>query len=95
MLAYVTAPLLLILRVIFGPDGPQSSTFGILYVIAVSAPTTWYLCRDLYSEVQMEELRKTYRTIAGLDRAKEATWGILFLLGGLASLTGAAYVATR
>ncbi len=95
MLAYVSALLVVILRGLFGPDGPQSTTLGILAVLAVAAPMTWHLCRDLYSEKGMLTLRQAYGGMHGSTRAKEAAVGILFLVGGVVSLAIAAYVATR
>jgi len=95
LMTYVTAVLLIVLRLAGGATGLVSLSWVIWCVLALATFTAWSICRGLDHEEQTRELRDRLARTAGIARLKQSSLGVAFLLGGLVSLGAASCFATR
>jgi hypothetical protein len=93
--AYLVAVLLVALRLVGGDINLVNSSWAICCVIAIAMLAAWSTCRGLDKEEKSEALRDRLARHAGVDRFREVSLGLGFLIGGLLSLSGASYFVTR
>lgn len=91
--SYCLAALVILVRLVWGPEGPLSERVGV-WIIAIAAVLIgWWTCRDIESSARTDELRAEFSLLHGSGRRREVLLGWAFLLSSFAALVGAFYVA--